>query len=96
MFSSPKKQLDHELKIKLNSKKFYQADSVKYLGIYFDKYLTWKHQINNVPKRLNKVNTIVFKMRDYDIILVSAQNSSSVKRLHILQKKSLKLIFFSK
>ena len=43
----PKKQHDHELNIKLNSKKLYQTDSAKYLGIHLDKYLTWKHQINN-------------------------------------------------
>ena len=40
LFSTPKKQLDHELKIKLNGKKLYQTDSVKYLGSILDKYLT--------------------------------------------------------
>ena len=34
MFSPHKKQLDHELKIKLNGKKLYQTDSVKYVGIH--------------------------------------------------------------
>ena len=33
MFSPPKKQLENELKIKLNGKKLYQTDSVLYLGI---------------------------------------------------------------
>ena len=40
MFSLPKKQLDHELKINLNGKKLYETDSVKYLIIHLDKYFT--------------------------------------------------------
>ena len=40
MLSPPKKQLVHGLEIKLNNKKLYQTDSVKYLGIHLDKFLT--------------------------------------------------------
>ena len=40
MFSPPKKQLDHELKVKVNGKKLYQTDSIKYMGIHIDKCLT--------------------------------------------------------
>ena len=36
-----KKQLGHELKIKLNGKKLYRTDSVKYLGIHLYEYFTW-------------------------------------------------------
>ena len=36
-FTSPKKQLDIDLKIKLNGKRLYETDSVKYLGIQIDK-----------------------------------------------------------
>ena len=36
-----KKQLGHELKIKLNGEKLYQTDSVKYLGIHLCEYFTW-------------------------------------------------------
>ena len=45
MFNAPKKQLYHQLKMKLNGKKLYQTDSVKYLGIHIDKNLTWRHHI---------------------------------------------------
>ena len=37
MFSPPKKQPDHKLKLKLDGKKLYQTDSVKYLGIHLGK-----------------------------------------------------------
>ena len=59
MSSLPKKQPDHELKIKLNGKKLYKTDSVMYLGIDLDKYLTWKHQINNVTIKLNEANAVI-------------------------------------
>ena len=65
MFSPPKKQLDHELEIKLNGKKFYQNDSVKYLGIHLDKYLTWKHQIYNIAIKPNKANAMLSKIKHY-------------------------------
>ena len=54
-----KKQPDHKLKIKLNGKKLYKTDSVTYLGIDLDKYLTWKHQINNVTIKLNEANAVI-------------------------------------
>ena len=59
MSSLPKKQPDHELKIKRNGKKLYKTDSVTYLGIDLDKYLTWKHQINNVTIKLNEANAVI-------------------------------------
>ena len=64
--SPPKIQLNHERKIKLVGKKLYQTDSIKYLGIHLDKYLTCKHQINNVAIKLNKANTnMLSKIKHY-------------------------------
>ena len=65
MFNSLKKQLDHELKIKLNGKKLYQTDSVKYLGMYIDKNLTWKHHVNNVAIKFSTANAMLSKIRHY-------------------------------
>ena len=36
-----KTELDHEVIMKLNSRKLFYTDLVKYLGIYLDRYLTW-------------------------------------------------------
>ena len=58
-FTSSKKQLDCDLKIKLNGKRLYEADSVKYLGIQIDKRLTWMQQINHVALKLNKANAML-------------------------------------
>ena len=62
LFTSSKKQLDCDLKIKLNGKRLYEADSVKYLGIQFDKIFTWKQQIN-VALKLNKAIAMLSKLR---------------------------------
>ena len=63
MFNPPKKHLDHEPKIKLNGKKLYQTDSVKYTGIHINKNLTCKHHINNVAIKLSKANARLSKTR---------------------------------
>ena len=57
--TSSKKQLDCNLKIKLNGTRFYQTDSVRYLGIQIDKRLTWKQQINHVALKLTKANAML-------------------------------------
>ena len=115
LFTSSKKHLDCDLKIKLNGKRLYETDSVKYLGIQIEKRLTWKQQINHVALKLNKANAMLSKLRHvldmktlksvyYAIFeshlfyasLVWAQNTNSVKRLHLLQKKSLQMFFQSR
>ena len=92
----------------------YPTDSLKYLKIHLNKYLRWKHQINNAAVKLNRANAMLSKIRqNVDIkalksihhaisesfsyaSLVWAQNSSSIRSLHILQKRSLRLIFVHK
>ena len=113
MFSPPKKQLDHELKLKLNDKKLHQTDSVKYLEIHLGKYFTSEHQIKNAAIKLNKANAVLTKIRHcvdmktlksiyhaiFELQLCYASlfwtyNSSSDRRLYILQKQSLRLMLF--
>ena len=113
LFTLSKKQLDCDLKIKLNRKRLYETDSVKYLGIQIDKTLTWKKQINHVALKLNEANAMLPKLRQvldiktlrsvyYAIFesllwyasLVWAQNTNLAKRLHLLQKKYLRIMFF--
>ena len=60
LFTSPKTQPDSELKIKF---KFYETDSVEYLGLQIEKNLTWTHQINHVAIKLKKANSILSKLR---------------------------------
>ena len=63
LFTSSKKQLDCDLKIKLNGKRLHETDSVKSLGIQIHKRLTWKQHINPVALKLNKANAMLSKLR---------------------------------
>ena len=63
LFTSSKKQLDSDLKIKLNWKRLYETDSVRYLGIQIDKGLTGREQIDLVIIKLNITNVILFKLK---------------------------------
>ena len=64
LFNSPKKQLGCHSKIKLNGKRLYETDSVKYLGIQIHKRLTWKQYIYHEGLKLNKTNTTLSKLRN--------------------------------
>ena len=63
LFTSFKKQLDCDLKKKLNGKSLYETDSVRYLGNKIDKRLTWKQQVTHVVLKLNKANAMLSKLR---------------------------------
>ena len=42
VFKSKRKQFDGEIKLKLRRKRLVPTDSVKYLGVRIDGYLSWK------------------------------------------------------
>ena len=113
LFKSSRKLTDVPLKLKLNGKRLYPTNSVKYLGINIDENLNWKQQISDIAIKLNKGNGILSKLRHfidrktlkaiyyaifephlYYSSLVWAQNSNLIKRLFVLQKKSLRIIYF--
>ena len=66
LFPSSKKQLHCDLKIKLNGKRLYETDSVRYLGIQIDKRLARKQQINHMALKLNKRQCYVVKINFHD------------------------------
>ena len=57
-----KKQLDIGLKLKLNGKRLYPTNSVKYLGVKTDEHLTWKQHIDGISTELNKANPMLSKI----------------------------------
>ena len=78
MFNKTKNQLDHEVTI-VNGKRLHQTYSIEYLCVYLDKYLSWKHQIDDAAIKLNKANAMLSKIRHYIDI-----KTIYVKSLHIL------------
>ena len=64
IFTSLKRRLDSDLKIKLNGIfKLYETGSFKYLRMQIDKNLTWKQQVNHVAIKLYKTNAMLSKLR---------------------------------
>ena len=43
-----RKKLDNEVKIKLNRKRLYPTDSVKYLGIRIDRNSNWINHVSDI------------------------------------------------
>ena len=63
IFKSKQKKFDGDLKIKLSSKRLYPTESVKYLGVKIDTNLSWQYHVNDLSVKLNRANTLFFKMR---------------------------------
>ena len=64
IFTSLKRRLDSDLKIKLNGIfKLYETGSFRYLRMQIDKNLTWKQQVNHVAIKLYKTNAMLSKLR---------------------------------
>ena len=47
------------------------------LGIEIDENLNWKHHVNDITVKLNRVNTLLFKIRDF-------VNINTLKTIYIL------------
>ena len=53
----------NEISIKLNGKKLIPVNSVKYLGMYIDKHLSWDTHIFHLSQKLSRANGILSKLR---------------------------------
>ena len=59
------KKFEGDSKIKLCGKWLYPTESVKYLVLKIDANLNWEHHVNFRSIKLNRANTLLFKMRKY-------------------------------
>ena len=60
-----KRPLDCQLKLKLNGKRLYQTSSLQYFGIKIDQHLNWQDHISNIAIKLNKVNAMLYKIKQF-------------------------------
>ena len=65
IFKHQRKKLDTEIKIKLNRKRLYPSQSVRYRGIKIDQNLNWEDHINDIAVKLNRANALLFKIRNF-------------------------------
>ena len=58
VFRSPREEIEHELKIKLNGKRLYPSPYIIYLGVLLDEHLSWQPHLKELTKKLNRSNCI--------------------------------------
>ncbi len=63
VFRPPKRPLTRRIVLKLNKIKIYESPKIKYLGVILDPFLSWKHHINELTKKLNRVIGMIYKIR---------------------------------
>ena len=63
IFKSKQKKFEGDLKVRLHAKRLYPTESVKYLGVKIDAYLNWQCHVNDLSVKLNRANTLLFKIR---------------------------------
>ena len=64
-YKQKKKKLGIEIKIKLNRKRLYPSQSVRYFDIKIDQNLNWKDRINVIAVKLYRATALLFKIRNF-------------------------------
>ena len=65
IFRHPNKQLNYNLKIKINGKKLLPSKCVKYLGITLDNHLNWSYHVESLSTKLSRAVGMLSKIRHY-------------------------------
>ena len=65
IFRNSRKKIDYKLKIKINGRKLYPSDNVKYLGIFLDSHLNWNKHCDYLATKLSRANGLLSKIRHY-------------------------------
>ena len=83
IFKHQRKNLDTEIKTKLNRKRLYPSQSVRYLDIKVDQNLNWKDDSNGIAVKLNRANARLFKIRNFVNITILKTICFSIFDSHI-------------
>ena len=65
LFRHPNKNIDYDLKLKIDCKRTFLTISVKYLGIHPDPHLHWKYHIHELSMKLSRASGMFSKIRHY-------------------------------
>ena len=105
IFKPKSRKFEGDLKIKLCGKRLYPTKSVKYLCVKIDTNLSWQYHVNDLSIKLNRANTLLFKVKKYVslrilrsiyfAILTRAYPTTVLYSTNYnLQKKTVRLINF--
>ena len=65
LFRHPNKQINYDLKVKINGKKLIASHFVKYLGIFLDSHLNWSYHADCLATKLTRAAGMLAKIRHY-------------------------------
>ena len=66
IFHPPKKIISNDkVKIKINGKRIFPSEFIKYLGVFLDKNLSWNYQMIQLNKKLSRANSMLSLIRHY-------------------------------
>ena len=66
LFQKKQSNFDNKcISIKIDGRKLDPADSVKYLGVYIDKFVSWDFHITQLSNKLSRANGILSKLRHF-------------------------------
>ena len=65
LFRQPNKNINYNLKLKLNGKILKFANSVKYLGVHLDPFLNWSYHVDSLAPKLTRASGMLAKIRHY-------------------------------
>ena len=65
VFKSRQKKLDYNFSLSFRNQSLKQSNVVKFLSVYLDEHLTWKHHISFVCKQIAKSIGILLRSRFY-------------------------------
>ena len=65
IFRGNKKSSCHNLSIKIDGEKLSEVDKTKFLGVYIDNKLTWKHHIAVISGKISRGIGMIIKARQY-------------------------------
>ena len=99
LFRHPNKNIDYDLKLKIDGKRIFLTNSVKYLGIHLDQHLNWKHHIHELSmKSYNTLISIYYAIfsshMTYGCQIWGQKGNVGGNKISILQNRMLKRIHF--
>ena len=65
LFRHPNKNINYDLKLKLDGKKLQLTNFVKYLGVYLDSNLNWSKHVDTIAPKLSRAVGMLAKIRHY-------------------------------
>ena len=65
IFHPYNKPMKDHITIKINKKAIKEKEFIKYLGVFIDSTLSWKHQISNISKKISRSIGIKYKLRPF-------------------------------